>query len=70
MRFKKGDLEKQILSRGLSQRGFADLAGVSTNTLRKACRGEKLTKLTWGKILIGLKRTTPLMASQRSREAV
>ena len=52
--FPEGELSREIARLGLTQGEFAVKAGISSNTLAKAIRGENLRPVIWGKILIAL----------------
>jgi predicted transcriptional regulator len=52
--FTKGELVREIGLRGLSQREFAEKAGLDQATLLKAIQGKAIHPKTFGKILIAL----------------
>jgi predicted transcriptional regulator len=60
MKFRRGQLKRMLDGRGLTVREFARIAEVAPNTVMRGCRGELLTKQSWGRILIALTRMPPL----------
>ncbi len=60
MKFKRGELQRSIDTRGLTQARFAKIAEVSPKTVWKACQGQRLSKNSWSLILLALTRMPPL----------
>ena len=54
MHFPDGYLQGELDRRSLSQEDFAKIAGVSRNTVYRACKGEALKKRSYDKIRVSL----------------
>lgn len=52
--FKSGSLEREIAIRGMTQRAFAEAAGIDIETLSRAMKSKRLHTKTFGKILMAL----------------
>lgn len=53
-KFPEGYLQGELDRRSLSQEDFSRIAGVSYDTVRRACKAADLKKRTYGKIRVAL----------------
>lgn len=58
--FVEGALDREIRARGMSRQAFALKAGVSFDTITRACRGENLKPKSFGKLVVALGAIPPL----------
>lgn len=62
--FIDGELAREIALRGLSQKEFAEQAGVGEDTVTRALQGKPLRVKSFGKILIALGKLPALDGEQ------
>jgi len=67
MRFKAGQIQREIDRRALSQEDFASVAGLAPNTVLKACKGGSLSKQSWLKILKAMASTPVVVVPKHLR---
>jgi transcriptional regulator with XRE-family HTH domain len=52
--FTDGELERELVIRGLTQGAFAERAGIDPMTVSRAVRGQRLKPKSLGKIIVAL----------------